>query len=92
MRDSGVRSSCEALASSMLVRADQLLDARGGAVEARGEPRHLVPALDLDARREIAGAERLDARLQPLQPPREAAHDRIGAERHRERDARRGRA
>ncbi len=43
------------------VRADQLLDARGGAVEASGKPRHLVAALDLDPRRKIAGAERLDA-------------------------------
>ena len=61
------------------MRADQLLDARGRAVEAVGEPRDLVAALDLDARREIAGAERLDAGLQPLQPPRQAAHHRIGA-------------
>ncbi len=49
------------------MRADQLLDARRGAVEALGEPRHLVPALDLDARRELARAERVDAALQPLE-------------------------
>ena len=67
--------------------ADQLLDAGGGAVEARGEARHLVAALDLDARGELAGAERLDAGLQPLEPARQAAHHRIGADRDRERDA-----
>ena len=68
------------------VRADQLLDARGRAVEALGEPRHLVAALDLDARREVAGAERLDAGLQPLEPARQAAHHRIGADADRQRD------
>ena len=36
------------------VRADQLLDAARGPVEASGEPRHLVASLDLDARRELA--------------------------------------
>ena len=80
MRDSGVRSSCEALASSRRCASDQFLDAGGRAVEALGEPRHLVAALDLDARRQVAGAERLDAGLQALQPARQPAHHRIGAE------------
>ena len=86
MRESGVRSSCEALASSSLCDADQLLDPRGGAVEALRQPRHLVLALDLHARGEIAGAELLDAGLQSLQPAREPADQRIGADRHRQRD------
>ena len=42
--------------------------------------------LTVDARGEIAGAERLDAGLQPLEPARQPAHHRIGADRHRERD------
>src|SRR5439155_4241492 len=41
------------------VGADQLLDAAGGAVEALGEPRHLIVAFDLHSSREVSGAERL---------------------------------
>ena len=67
------------------MRADQFLDARRRAVETLGQPRDLVAAFDFDAGGEIAGAERLDARLQPLEPPRQPAHDRIGAERDDER-------
>ena len=74
-----------------LVRADQLLDAAGRAVEARRERRDLVLALDLHARRKVAFAELLDAGLQPLQPPREAARQRLGADRDRDRDRRRAR-
>ena len=48
------------------MRADQFLDARGGAVEALGQARDLVAALDVDAGGQVAGAERLDAGLQPL--------------------------
>ena len=69
-----------------LVRADQLLDAAGGAVEARRERRDLVLAFDLHARRKVAFAELLDAGAQPLQPPREAARQRVGADRDRRRD------
>jgi hypothetical protein len=45
------------------VGADQLFDATSGAVEALGEPSHLVAALDLHAGREVPRPERLDARL-----------------------------
>ena len=69
------------------MRVHQLLDARGRAVEGIGHPRDLVTALDLDARRQIAGAERLDAGLQALEPARQPAHHRIGADRDRERNA-----
>ena len=69
------------------VGIDQLLDARGGAVEGVRQPRDLVTAFDLDAGREIAGAERLDAGLQALEPARQPAHHRIGADRDRERNA-----
>ena len=74
------------IGQQQLVRADQLLDARRGLVEACGEPRDLVAALDLDARLEIAGAEQFDTRLQALQPARDAARDRKGGERDGERD------
>ena len=69
-----------------LVCRDEFLDARGGAVEALRQPRHLVLAFDLDARRQLARPERLDAGLQTLQSTREPAHDRIGADRHHQRD------
>ena len=62
-----------------LVRRDELLDAGGGAVEALRQPRHLILALDLDARRQLAGPEQFDASLQPLQSAREPARERIGA-------------
>ena len=87
MRDSGVRSSCEALASSMrwaptsssMRPAARLKLAASRATSSR-------PSTSTRAD-EIAGAERLDAGLQPLEPPRQAAHHRIGADRDRERDA-----
>ena len=79
MRDSGVRSSCEALASSMRCAPTSSSMRAAARLKLVGQPRDLVLALDLDARRQIAGAERLDAGLQALQPPRQAAHDRIGA-------------
>jgi hypothetical protein len=69
-----------------LVRGEQLLDARRRAVEALGQARHLVAALDLDPRRQVAAAERLDARLQVLQPPREPPHHGIGAHADAERE------
>ena len=56
MRASGVRSSWEAFASSALWAPTSSSMRAGGAVEALGEPRHLVAALDLHARREIARA------------------------------------
>ena len=56
-------------------------------LKASASARDLVAAFDLDAGGEIAGAERLDAGLQALQPARQPAHHRIGADRDRERDA-----
>ncbi len=53
-----------------------------------GEPRHLVVALDLHARGEVAGAERFDSGLQALQPPGQTAHHGIGADPDGERDQR----
>ena len=69
------------------VGADQFLDAAGGAVEARRQPRHLVAAFDLDPCREVAGAQRLDAGLETLEPPRQAAHHWIGRDGDRQRNA-----
>ena len=74
-----------AVGEQQAVGGDQLLDALGRAVEARGQCRHLVAALDLHARAEIAAAQLLDAGLQPLEPPAEPAHHRIGADRDGER-------
>ena len=71
-----------------LVRPDQLLDARRGAVEALGEPRHIVPAFDFHPDAQLAGRERLDALLQPLQPARQAPHHRVGADPDRDREHR----
>ena len=68
------------------VRTDELLDTCRGAIEALRQPRHLIAAFDLGARGEIASAERIDRRLQPLDPPRQPAHHRKGGERDRERD------
>ena len=69
-----------------LVGVDQALDAGGGLIEALRQLRHLVAALDLDPGAQIAGAERLDAALQSLEPAGEPAHQRPGAERDRKRD------
>ena len=60
------------------VGTDQLVDAGGSAIEARGEASDLVPALDLDPGGKIAGAEGLDPCLQALEPPGEAAGHGIG--------------
>ncbi len=68
------------------MRAHQGFDTLRRTIEALGEPRHLVTALDLHARGQIARTERLDAGLQPFQPSRQAAHDRIGADGHQKRD------
>ena len=88
MRDSGVRSSCEVLASSSLCAPDQLLDAGGGAVEARGQPRDLVIAFDRARGRERSPAPSSSTpSLQPLEAAGQAAHHRVGAHRDRERDA-----
>jgi hypothetical protein len=69
-----------------LVRGDERLDAAGGGVEALRQPRHLVAALHLDARREIALPELLHTRLQPLESSGQAPHDRIGKDRDDECD------
>ena len=87
-RDAGERRAqlVAAVGEQQPVGGDQLLDALGGAVEARGQRGHLVAALDLDAGAEVAAAELLDAFLQPLEPPAEPAHDGIGADRDGERE------
>jgi hypothetical protein len=54
----------------------------------RARSGHLVAPFDRRTRREIAASERLDARLQPLEPPREARHERPRPEAHREREER----
>ncbi len=86
MRVSGVRSSCDALASSILCERISSSMRRRRAVEARRERRDLVLALDLHARREVAFAELVDAGFQPLQPAREPPRQRPGADRDRDRD------
>ena len=50
------------------VGAQEALDPGRRVVEALRELRDLVAALDLDPRAQIAGAEELDAPLQPLEP------------------------
>jgi hypothetical protein len=72
------------------LRLDQPLDALGGAVEAPREVRHLVPTFDRRTRREVAAAQRLHPRLEPLepagQPPDERPRsdtDRHGEQRQR---------
>ena len=79
MRASGVRSSCETWASTLFCAPTSRLDALRGTVEAAREVRHLVLAFDLHARLQIPCPERLDARLQSLQPPRDASDQRIAA-------------
>ena len=75
------------IGEQQLVGVDQALDPRGGLIEALSQAGDLVAALDLDARAQIAGAERLDAALQSLEPSGEPPHDRQRAERDRKRDA-----
>ena len=69
-----------AVGEQQAMRGDQLLDAPGRAVEALGQRRHLVAALDLHARAEIAAAQLVDAGLQPLEAAAEPAHHGIGAD------------
>ena len=65
---------------------DEGLDALRRAVEAAGQRRDLVLSLDIDPGGEIARAQRLDSRLQALQPARQAAGDRPGADGDGERE------
>ena len=88
MRASGVRSSWLQLASSSRWAATSSSMRSAERLKLCGQRRDLVAALDLDARAEIAAAELLDAGLQPLEPPAEAAHHRIGADRDGEREQR----
>ena len=57
----------------------EFFNACGSAVEAGREPRHLIAPLNLYPGREIAPAESFDAGGQALQPPGQAADDRLGA-------------
>ena len=66
-----------------LVRAHQGLDATRRLVEARRQRRHLVVALHRNTVAELTSAELFDAVAQILQPPRQAAHHRPRAGRHR---------
>src|SRR5262249_21872195 len=70
------------------VSLDQSLDALGRAVEAFGQCGDLVAAFDLHARAKIAGSQLLDAGLQPLDAPAEAADNGIGADRDNDVDQR----
>ncbi len=65
-----------------LMRAHQRLDAPGGLVEAGAQRGHFVAPAGIDALAERAGAEALDARLQALEPARQAPHHRVGARGH----------
>ena len=87
MRDSGVFSSCEALASSSRwaptsssMRAAAWLKLSASRATS-SRPSTLTRAARLPA------PERLDAGLQPLEPSGEAAHHGIGTDGHRERNA-----
>jgi hypothetical protein len=71
-----VRSSWDREQQAM--GADQLFDPRRRPVEAVGEACDLVAPADRNPGREVAGAERFDALLQPLDPFGEPAHHRIG--------------
>ena len=59
---------------------DERLNALRRLVEAAGQRRDLVLALDLHPRGEIACAQCLDPALQPFQPSRQAAGEGIGAD------------
>ena len=69
-----------AIGQQQTMRAHQLLDALGRAVEALGQGRDLVASLDRDASAEIAAAQLLDTVFQPLEPATETAHHGIGAD------------
>src|SRR5258708_2513130 len=56
------------------VRADQFFDPGGGTIEACRELGNLVAAFNGDPGRRVAGAERLDARLQPFDALGQAAY------------------
>ena len=62
------------------VSLDQAFDAGRSLIEALGESRDLVAALDLDARAQIARSKRFDATLQSLEPSREPPDDGMGSE------------
>ena len=80
MRESGVRSSCEALASS--IRCAPTSSSMRVAARLKLAARRATSsrALDLDAGGEVASAERLDAGLEPLEPPGQAARHRVGGD------------
>src|SRR5262249_44200543 len=65
-----------------LMRIDQAFDPSCCLIEALRQTCNFVTPLDLDARREVAGPQRLDAALQSLEPSREPSHDWAGAERN----------
>ncbi len=77
-----VRRICQ----QRFVGNEQRLDALGRAIECLGEARDLVAALDLHPGRQVAGTERGDAVLQFLEPARQAANHRIGANADHQRD------
>ena len=62
------------------MRGDQPLDLAGRPVEARGHRRNLVAAFNGHAGDQRAGAEGIDAAAQPLETPRQVAHDRPGGD------------
>ena len=64
----------------------QRLDTLGRAVEAARQRGDLVLALHIDPGAEIAGAQRLDPGLQPLESPREATGERPGTDGDGERE------
>ncbi len=69
-----------------LLRCDQRLDALRGTVETSCQMRDFILSFDRDTGRQLAGAECIDARLQPFQAARKTAHDRIGADADGNRD------
>ena len=70
------------------MRRYELLDARCGAVEARRQFGHLVGTLDAYAGRQVAGAERFHALLEPLEALGQRANDRKCAHADRQDDQR----
>ena len=66
------------------VRLHQGFDPLGRVVEAPGQKGHLITAVGLHARRQVARAPALHATLQGLQPQGQAPHHRVGAQRHRQ--------